>query len=169
MSSELRSKLPDDPRYWDDLALRINADAAGPLAAYAGGGGEATGGGWYRFLARRAPWLVAASAAAALILWLALPARDSIAIEWMERSLTPEDGAARASALAAAGGVAGDFDSAAAGRNAAGADDFMRTVQMVRDQVTMLLGTELETSDDGARRLPKRFKDERLRALLEGA
>lgn len=84
------SPLPQDPAYWDELAQRINEDAAEPLAAYAGGAVE-TVVDWYDVLARRALWLVAASAAAVLILWLTLPPRNPVAIELVERSLAPDD------------------------------------------------------------------------------
>lgn len=84
-----QSPLPPDLRYWEDLARRIRDDAAPPLAAYA-----ATDTPWYDLLARRAPWLVAAAAAAMLTLWLALPARDaSPALRWIERSLAPTEAA----------------------------------------------------------------------------
>ena len=82
-----QSQLPQEPEYWDRLAREINADAAAPLAAYA-----AAEYGWYGILARRAPWLVAASAAAMLILWLTLPAReDSMAFRWIAGSLAPNE------------------------------------------------------------------------------
>ena len=82
-----KSPLPREPEYWEELARRIRRDASGPLAAYAAAQDV-----WYGVLARRSPWLVAASAAAMLILWLALPASDSsVAFRWMERSLAPNE------------------------------------------------------------------------------
>lgn len=91
------SKLPRDPGYWKELARRIRADAAGPLAAYAAREKlevAADPDVWYGVLARRASWLVAASAAAMLVLWLALPSRGpSVAFRWIERSLSPDDAA----------------------------------------------------------------------------
>ena len=82
-----QSPLPQKPEYWEDLAGRIREDAAGPLAAYAG-----VKGGWDSVLAQRAPWLVAVSAAAMLLLWLALPERGpSVAFRWIEGSLTPRE------------------------------------------------------------------------------
>ena len=82
-----QSQLPQEPEYWEGLARKINADAAGPLAAYAAAEDD-----WIGVLARRAPWLVAASVAAMLILWFALPARDdSQALRWIAASLTPNE------------------------------------------------------------------------------
>ncbi len=80
------SNLPQDPEYWTSLARRIREDAARPLAAYAAAQDV-----WYEVLSQRAAWLVAASAAAMVILWLALPTSDSVAFRWMERSLEPTD------------------------------------------------------------------------------
>ena len=81
------SQLPQEPEYWDGLADKIRMDAARPLAAYAG-----RGEGWDGMLARRAPWLVAASVAAMLVLWLTLPERGpSVAFRWIEGSLTPSE------------------------------------------------------------------------------
>ena len=83
-----RPKLPQEPEYWDGLARKIHDDAAGPLAAYRAAEQSA----WYDSLSRQAPWLVAASAAAMLLLWLALPAADSsLVLRWMEDSLTPDE------------------------------------------------------------------------------
>ena len=83
-----RSPLPHEPEYWSRLAHEIQADAAGPLAAYA-----ASYEPWYGVLARRAPALVAASLAIMLVLWLVLPRRtdSSVALDWMERSLEPTE------------------------------------------------------------------------------
>ena len=82
-----KSQLPQDPGYWEELAQRIRRDASGPLAAYA-----AAQDAWYDLLARRAGWLVAASAAAMLLLGLALPAADSsVAFRWIERSVAPKE------------------------------------------------------------------------------
>ncbi len=85
MAENPNSNLPQDPEYWAGLASRIREDAAGPLVAYA-----AAQEGWYDVLSERAAWLVAASAAAMVILWLALPSNDSVAFRWMERSLAPD-------------------------------------------------------------------------------
>ncbi len=91
------SQLPQDPEYWGELAGKIREDAAAPLAAYAGAeDGRIDDGrvddGWYRILARRAPWLLAASAAAMLILWLALPERGtSPAFRWIADALAPSE------------------------------------------------------------------------------
>ncbi len=82
-----KSELPRDPEYWDTLAAKVRQDAAGPLAAYASAHDV-----WYGVLAQGAPWLVAASAAATLILWLALPVPDtSFALVHIERSLDPSE------------------------------------------------------------------------------
>jgi hypothetical protein len=87
MADLSQSNLPQDPEYWERLARKINEDAVGPLAAYA-----AAEQGWYSLLARRAPWLVAASVAAMLILWLTLPPReDSQARRWMVEALAPDE------------------------------------------------------------------------------
>jgi len=91
-----QSRLPREPEYWEALAGKIRDDAAGPLAAYAASAIAAEAGfqqeAWDAVLARRAPWLVAASAAAALVLWLALPARvPSQGVLWLERSVTPTE------------------------------------------------------------------------------
>jgi hypothetical protein len=88
MNDEMpKSQLPQDQAYWDELAQRIHTDASGPLATYA-----RAHEGWYVVLARRAPWLTAASVAAMLVLWLALPNLDSsVAFRWMERSLAPDE------------------------------------------------------------------------------
>ncbi len=87
MVDQPQSQLPQEPAYWDDLARKIGEDAAGPLAAFA-----AIDNGWTGVLARRAPWLVAASAAAMLVLWLTLPARDSsVAFRWIESSMIPSE------------------------------------------------------------------------------
>lgn len=89
MAESPKSQLPQDPGYWDGLARAIRADAAGPLASYA-----AVDDAWYGVLARSAPWLVAASAAAMLVLWLALPPRDvSGDLRWIESSLAPSEAA----------------------------------------------------------------------------
>jgi hypothetical protein len=81
-----QSPLSQDPAYWEGLAEKVRADAAGPLAAYAASDD------WTAVLARRAPWLVAASAAAMLVLWLALPPRgSSVAFGWIETSLVPSE------------------------------------------------------------------------------
>lgn len=81
-----RSPLPEDPEYWNRLAERIHADASSTLSAYA-----ATNETWYGPLARRAPWLLAASAAAMLFLWLSLPGGSSSMYRSLERSLAPTD------------------------------------------------------------------------------
>jgi hypothetical protein len=87
MAEVPKSQLPQDPDYWEHLARRICRDASGPLAAYAAAQDV-----WYGVLGRRAPWLVAGSAVAMLILWLALPTPDSsVAVLWMERSLAPNE------------------------------------------------------------------------------
>jgi len=86
MAQNPNSNLPRDPEYWTDLERRIRADAANTLAAYAAAQDV-----WYDVLSRRAEWLVAASAAAMLILWLALPTADSAAFRWLERSLVPTE------------------------------------------------------------------------------
>ena len=84
-----QSQLPQEPEYWEELARKVREDAAAPLATYA-----AADEGWYGLLARRAPWLVAVSAAAMLVLWLMLPARgNSLAFEWIASALTPSEAA----------------------------------------------------------------------------
>jgi hypothetical protein len=81
------SRLPDSPEYWDDLARRVRADAAVPLAACA-----AVSDDWFAVLARRAPWLVTASAAAIVALILVLTAADAPAsATWTEGALTPRE------------------------------------------------------------------------------
>ena len=88
-SQRPRSPLPTVPEYWDRLARRIAEDAALPLAAYAAKRDD-----WYGVLAKSAPWLMAASAAALVVVLLSLPAtQSSTAHVWMERSLSPSDGA----------------------------------------------------------------------------
>ena len=86
MSEREGSPLPESPEYWEGLAERIRADAAGPLAAYA------LGDNWYGVLASRAPWLVAAAAMIIVALLLTLPPTpDSAAYRWIERSLAPDE------------------------------------------------------------------------------
>ncbi len=83
------SPLPRSPEYWDRLARAVRDDAAGPLGAYADAHDGA-----YAVLARRAPWLIAASAAAMLLLWLALPvSKASVAHRWMEQAVAPRGAA----------------------------------------------------------------------------
>ena len=93
MAELTHSQLPREPEYWQELARKIREDAAGPLAAYAAArdiGSDRDV--WYGVLARRAPWLVAASATAILILWLTLPTTDSsVAFRWIEHSLAPSE------------------------------------------------------------------------------
>ena len=81
-----RSQLPQEPEYWEQLAQRIRQDAVGPLAAHA-----AAHDAWYGVLARRAPWLVAVSAAAMLVLWLVLPPDAAAAFRPIERLLEPSE------------------------------------------------------------------------------
>jgi hypothetical protein len=83
------SNLPREPEYWERLAARVTDNAAAPLAGYAGNVDA-----WYGPLAQRAPWVVAASTAAMLVLWLSLPTTAdpvSRVFRWMERSLAPDD------------------------------------------------------------------------------
>ncbi len=103
MSEHPRPKLPAEPAYWDRLAAKVNDDAAGPLAAYrAAAGATATDDAsvpgsamppvWYDALSRRAPWLVAASVVATLVIWLALPPDEtSVVLRWMEDALFPDE------------------------------------------------------------------------------
>jgi hypothetical protein len=87
MADRSQSQLPREPEYWEGLARKINADAAAPLAAYA-----ASQEGWYGVLARRAPWLVAATAVAMLVLWVTLPEREtSPVVRWMASALAPNE------------------------------------------------------------------------------
>lgn len=87
MAETPKARLPRDDAYWDALAAEIGRDAAAPLAAYA-----SNDGGWSALLSRRAPWLVAASAAAMLVLWLALPpASPAGELGWIEGSLAPTE------------------------------------------------------------------------------
>lgn len=87
MPESPRSQLPSAPEYWQALANRITDDARGPLAEYAAGPVV-----WYGVLARRAPWLVAASAAAMLVLWTWLPVfESSVTVQWIERSVEPDE------------------------------------------------------------------------------
>lgn len=88
------AKLPQDPDYWEGLAGKIRDDAAAPLAAYAAASGAAPVP-WFGVLARRAPWWLAASVAAIVMLWLALPPRDvSPGPAWIEAELAPSGAAA---------------------------------------------------------------------------
>lgn len=107
MAETPHSKLPREAGYWDRLARTIGDDAEGPLAAYrasagvaddswtgAAGAGSRDADHWDDLLAERATWLVAASAAAMLILWLAIPAPASDPtdeLRWMEASLVPDE------------------------------------------------------------------------------
>jgi hypothetical protein len=85
-----KSPLPREPEYWEELTRRIEKDAAAPLLAYARAA-EADGD-WYRVLAGRAHWLVAASAAAMLFVWLvSLRAEASVAERVLERSFLPDE------------------------------------------------------------------------------
>lgn len=94
-----RSPLSDDPETWDRLARRINADAAAPLAELADAGRRTVPawrgtwlGSWLGPLSRSAPWLVAASAAAMLAFWMALPPRtEDPGLGWIESSVAPQD------------------------------------------------------------------------------
>jgi len=87
MTEVPKSQLPKDPEYWEALTQRILQDASGPLAAHATSCDV-----WYDLLARRSASLVAASAAAMLLLWLALPAPESsVAFGWIERSVAPDE------------------------------------------------------------------------------
>ncbi len=87
MADVPRSQLPQDTGYWEILAQRIRVDASGPLAAYA-----AIHDSWYGLLARRSTWLISASAAGMLILWLSLPTADSsAALRWIEKSVAPNE------------------------------------------------------------------------------
>ena len=87
MADQPQSQLPQDPEYWEALAQKVHDDAVGPLAAYAAAGDD-----WASVIARRAPWLVAASVAAMLVLWLALPSnQSSAAFRWIESSLIPSE------------------------------------------------------------------------------
>lgn len=83
-----KSPLPTDPKYWDDLAERIAEDARAPLAQYAKRRDV-----WYGVLSREAPWLVAASAAALLLLWLALPEAPRAHSSFIERAVAPREAA----------------------------------------------------------------------------
>ena len=88
MPERPRTKMPQEPEYWDDLAHKIHDDAVGPLAAYRADDPSV----WYASLSRQAPWLIAASAAAMLLLWLSLPTADSSQVlRQMEDSLTPTE------------------------------------------------------------------------------
>jgi hypothetical protein len=88
MPERPRTKMPQEPEYWDDLTRKIHEDATGPLAAYRAAAPST----WYASLSHQAPWLIAASAAAMLLLWLSLPAPDSSQVlRQMEASLTPSE------------------------------------------------------------------------------
>jgi hypothetical protein len=83
-----KSRLPDGPDYWDALARTVLADAEQVLAGYA------VQPRWDGVLARQAPWLAAACAAAMLALSLALPAPvPPLAGAWVEDALAPDDSA----------------------------------------------------------------------------
>lgn len=85
----MTSPLPRSPEYWDDLARRIRADAAGPLARYAT---VASPLGWPHLLARRAAELMVTAAAMMLLVWLSLPvAEPPAAHRWVEPSVVPTD------------------------------------------------------------------------------
>ena len=87
MAEAPKSRLPQEPEYWEALAERIRQDASGPLGAYARAQDV-----WYGVLSRRASWFLTASVAAMLLLWLALPTRSSsVAFRWIEHSLAPDE------------------------------------------------------------------------------
>ena len=87
------SKLPQEPEYWDGLAAKINDDAAATLASYAAASTDVhREDDWTAVLGRSAPWLVAASLAAMLVMWLILPPRPpSPAFVWLGDSLAPSE------------------------------------------------------------------------------
>ncbi len=106
------SSLPEDPRYWTTLERRILDDAALPLHRYAEvSAGESEGDvpalHWYGEVSRHAPWLVAASLIAGLLLWARLPLPDaSTTRQWMQRSLTQDHLAASLATIEAPSPVA---------------------------------------------------------------
>jgi hypothetical protein len=65
--SSLRSRLPEETDYWDDLAGRITADADPFLQEY-----HAHRGVWWSSLARQCPALVATALIAATVVALTL-------------------------------------------------------------------------------------------------
>ena len=93
---ESKLPLPVESSYWNELRRQILDDASGPLAAYSRAAlerGDTAGAddaaNWYAEVSRLAPWLVAASLAAGLLLWARLPLPDSATTRsWMQRSLT---------------------------------------------------------------------------------
>jgi hypothetical protein len=92
--SSLRSRLPEDTGYWDDLAGRITADADPFLQEY-----HARRGVWWSSLARQCPVLVAAALIGATVVVLALgggPERARAAtISPVVQAIEPEDALAR--------------------------------------------------------------------------
>lgn len=80
-----KSQLPQDSSYWEELERRIRQDASGPLARYA-----AAQDAWYHLLARRAPWIVTAAAAAMLIMVISLSTSvDPASVRSIEQTLAP--------------------------------------------------------------------------------
>jgi len=83
------SRLPDSPEYWEQLARKVRADAAGPLAAYA-----AAQEGWAGVLARETTWLAGIAAAAILALSIVLAKTDpALSTTWIEGALAPSESA----------------------------------------------------------------------------
>jgi len=90
MTDKPSPQLPQDPGYWDQLAHKMSADASSPLAGYASSVIHVEG--WYDVVARRAASVVAASMAAVLLLWFAYPPSEpSVAQQWIEHSLAPNE------------------------------------------------------------------------------
>ena len=92
--TQLQSRLPEDPAYWDALASRIAADAAPVLDHYL-----ARHGTWWAFLARRSPALAAAAilaiAATSFMLVRASAATESSPHDQVARAIGPTDPLAR--------------------------------------------------------------------------
>ena len=89
------SSLPVEEEFWEELAQKVRADAAGPLSRYAAAPVPQTN--WLSVVSRQAPWLLAASVVAMITLLATLPearASRSAPAGLLERSLTPGERAA---------------------------------------------------------------------------
>ena len=91
-----RSPLPDEDEFWEGLADKVRADAAGPLSRYAASEADQSPT-WIAVVSRQAPWLLAASVIAMVALLSALPesaASTALTTRLLERSLMPTEPAA---------------------------------------------------------------------------
>jgi anti-sigma-K factor RskA len=89
--SQFESRLPDDPRYWDELATRI-VDSAKPILR-----GQREAQAWWQPLAKWSPAIgVAAAIAALLVAAAGPPAAERQAPVSFAQLLSPDDPIARA-------------------------------------------------------------------------